>query len=207
MKQKLQNLVEKIKLWSNIWVFVILFLLTILFTLIGWKVIVGFLLKGHWLGVPISMLFLFALLVFLIGLILAISETNKYTASIIFLLIGTATAILGYQITNKSLALNWGKIANDFYANISAEMISIAITVLVIDSLATRLNWRSYVREEAEKEQIEKNPEHLPKEKIPLEIIEIQEAPGQNLFQKGIAIGAFFGIFGMLFGYFLGRKE
>ena len=159
-----KTVIEKLKIWGNTWAFVILFSIVIFLTLAGWRIVTGFLIVDHWSRIPLSIFFLFAFLIFLMSLIIAISETDKYIAAFILLLIGASIAVLGYRLTQGSLTLNWNELANDFYANISAEMISIAITVMVIESLSKRLNWRKYQREENQK-----------KDTIPLDIQNIQE--------------------------------
>lgn len=52
------------------------------------------------------------------------------------LLTGFAIFILGY-LNQHPEGLNWRALTSDFYANLSTELLSIAITVLVIDSLNT----------------------------------------------------------------------
>ncbi len=205
MKTKNKTLTERVKTWWEMWSFVILFSIAILIALVGWKVLVGLFFTEHWLGIPLSILFLFASIIFFISLVLAIAEKNKYTVSMILLLFGTSIAITGYYITNQSLEFSWDKVASDFYANISAEMISIVITVLVIDSLGTRFGWRDYVRNSAEQiaeETIQNSEFETPKIEAPA-----PTPPQQNGFEMGIFLATLFALVGIGLGYFLGRRE
>jgi hypothetical protein len=62
------------------------------------------------------------------------------------LLIGVVVAVLGYVYTPGSSQLGTDKLVNDFYANVSTELISVVITVLTIEALKDRLHWRKYQR-------------------------------------------------------------
>lgn len=204
---KLKNKEKREKWWLK-WGFVVMFSVILFFVLAAWKIIVGILLPGHWASAPLSIFFLFAFLFFVIALLLAVSERGgdkpQYVASMIVLGIGSVIAVLGYQLTQHSLKLDWYELAKDFYANISAEMVSIAITVLVIENLSMRLKSSDPIQEEAQ----QKNNDAPTIKPKPESVDALEKHPSkQNCFEKGILVGAFFAIIGVVFGYFLGQRD
>jgi hypothetical protein len=68
------------------------------------------------------------------------------------LLIGVTIGVIGYIYTQQSIKFSLGKLTTDFYANVSTELISIVITVLAIETLKDRVNWRNYQREKQSQE-------------------------------------------------------
>jgi len=78
---------------------------------------------------------------------------NPATAAIVLLIVGGLIMILGYDYLHGAIRLQ--NIVADFYANAGAELISIAITVLVIDTL----NQRRERRIESEQKRIAQEAE------------------------------------------------
>jgi hypothetical protein len=56
---------------------------------------------------------------------------------VLLLVLSLASGIIGYRNQHPG-GFDWGQIWQDFYANVSSELASIAITVLIIDSLNRR---------------------------------------------------------------------
>ena len=84
---------------------------------------------------------------------------NSATAAIVLLLLGGIIVVGGYDYLHGALRLR--NIVEDFYANASTELISIAITVLVIDQLNQRRNRQheaeqKRIAQEAQEEQEKK---------------------------------------------------
>src|SRR5687768_15939552 len=88
----------------------------------------------------------------MLSTIIAISENNLFISSLILLLIGVNIAVVGYFYTQGSLQFSTDKLANDFYANISTELIGVVITVFAIETLSARFHWRNYQREKQSQE-------------------------------------------------------
>ena len=78
---------------------------------------------------------------------------SSATAAIVLALIGVIVIVAGYDYLHGAIRLR--NIVEDFYANASSELISIAITVLVID----QLNQRRARQHEAEQKRIAQEAE------------------------------------------------
>lgn len=76
---------------------------------------------------------------------------SAQTFGIVLLALALVSGATGY-ISQHPGGLDLGKLAADFYANVSTEMVSIAITVLIIDKLNERRERR--VGERLEREQL-----------------------------------------------------
>jgi len=71
--------------------------------------------------------------------------TPTQTFSLLLIVIAMVTVIIGYSVVHSSETVGFiFNVFNDFYANVSSELISIVITVLVLD----RLNARRAMREQ-----------------------------------------------------------
>ena len=65
--------------------------------------------------------------------------TSTQTFSLLLIVIAIVTIVIGYSVVHSSEAVGFiFNVFNDFYANVSSELISIVITVLVLDRLNER---------------------------------------------------------------------
>lgn len=147
----IKNLQYRIKRWWDIWVFVVGFPLGLIFLLFFWNYLIQLSTNPLWI-IIVSVLCLYGAIILIVSIIIAISENNIFVSSFILLLIGVTTGILGYFYTQHSLKLNVDKLVNDFYANVTTELVSIVITVLAIETLRDRIHWRNYQREKINQE-------------------------------------------------------
>jgi hypothetical protein len=142
----MRSLQQRVKQWWDIWVFVIGFPLGLVFLFFFW----GFLLKIStnpiWI-IAVSIICLYSAVILIVSTIIAISENNIFVSSFILLFIGVTIGTLGYFYSQQSFQLGVDKLVNDFYANISTELISVVITVLAIETIRERSHWRNYQRE------------------------------------------------------------
>lgn len=149
----LRSLQYRVKRWWDIWVFVIGFPLGLVFVFIFWGYLLQISANPIWVAAT-SIICLYGAIILIVSTIIAISENNIFISSFILLLIGVTVAVLGYFYTQQSFQLRTDKLINDFYANVSTELISVVITVLAIETLKDRLHWRNYQREKQTQEGI-----------------------------------------------------
>ncbi len=64
-------------------------------------------------------------------------------AGFLFLILGIGVLIIGYLITHPGEPLDLRMIISDLYPNISSELIGIAVTVLIIDSIYRKYEFRN----------------------------------------------------------------
>jgi len=141
----------RIKTWWDIWVFVVGFPIGLVFLLFFWYYLIGLSENQLWI-IVVSIVCLYSAIILIVSTIIAISENNIFVSSFILLLIGVTIGILGYFYSQQSLKLDTDKLVNDFYANVSTELVSIVITVLAIETLRDRIHWRNYQREKINQE-------------------------------------------------------
>jgi hypothetical protein len=158
----MRRLPYRVKKWWDIWVFVIGFPLGLVFAFFFWGYLLHLSANPIWI-IAVSIFCLYGVIILVVSTIIAISENNIFISSFILLLVGVTIAILGYFYTRGSFQLDTDKLINDFYANISTELISVVITVLAIETLKDRLHWRNYQREKQSQEMsIAQNPDQQP---------------------------------------------
>jgi hypothetical protein len=198
----IRRLQGRVKNWWDIWVFVIGFPIGLMFVFFLW----GFLLRlsTHpiWV-VVVSIVCLYGVIIMLVSAIIAVSENNIFISSFILLLIGVVVAVLGYFYTQGSFQLGTDKLVNDFYANISTELISVVITVLAIETLRDRLHWRNYQREKQSQEAAPRPMPSLPPERAAHE--HTSEVGTQNSSMTGV-VGLGSMLIGLLLGIVIGQN-
>ena len=148
IKERLDSIRHRVRLFWNVWFFVFAFSLALILIPIGWLVMMSLPpFDVPWLQTPMAIFFLFGFFIVFISLILAIGENSPFIGSFILLFLGVALGVAGYHFTIGSTTLfDATKLAEDFYANVSTEFVSIAITVLAIQGARGRLHWRDYQR-------------------------------------------------------------
>ncbi len=148
---------RKLRLWWDVWFFVIMFPICFILFLLGWYYFASWS-PYKFLDIVIAIFFLFGSLVMGISTLIAISEDNYFVSAFLLLLIGVVVGVIGYAASVSTFQLNFERLTNDFYANISTELVSVVITVLAIDSLKGRISWRKVQRENSN-EQARSSPE------------------------------------------------
>jgi len=126
--------------------------------LFGWYYFANLFSHPLW-NIGVSIVFLYSSLIMGVSAIIAISEDNIFISSFILLFIGVLVGVLGFTYTQQASQWHLNKLVNDFYANISTELISIVITVLAIQKLQERKSWRNHQREKIRQET---NPPTVP---------------------------------------------
>lgn len=193
----LKSLQHRIKNWWDIWVFVIGFPIGLIFLFFFWNYLLQLSTNPIWI-IVVSIILLYGAIILIVSTIIAISENNIFISSFILLFLGVTVGILGYFYTQQPFQFGMDKLANDFYANVSTELISIVITVLAIESLKDRIHWRNYQREKQGQEKVSStNLDHKP-----LQAEQNSSAPSRaqtNLNDKNIDI-----IWGLLIGVAIG---
>jgi len=91
------------------------------------------------LGITNSFGLVVTIQLIIIALMLAFFTGSSVVAGVLFLVLGGYISIRGYFFLYPQ-EISLAKIAGDFYANAGTELISIAITVLVIDVINKRRN-------------------------------------------------------------------
>jgi uncharacterized membrane protein YccC len=198
----IRQLKDRIKNWWNIWVFVIGFPLGLVFLFFFWWYLLQLWPHLVWV-ILVSIVFLYGAIILSISIVVAISENNQFIAAFLVLLVGVVIAVLGYYFAHGSFPFKVAQFANDFYANVSSELIGLVIAFLTFAALQDRLHWRNYQREKQSQEIVPASTPSPASEQANNE--DTSQFRRQNSSLRGVASLASI-LLGLLLGIIIGQN-